>query len=315
MRIKDSIKLVAVIVTYNRLEKLKKTIASYESQTVSCSDLVIINNCSTDGTEEYLEKWKLRQTPFNKHIIKTESNLGGSGGFYKGMKYAISLSPNWIWVADDDAYPDSRVFASLYNYLMNNNCEKIACITSAVYTADGKIALEHRRRIDKGIIWKEVIIPESDYSKDFFKLTVSSYVGSMYNTKALLAKGLTLDNLFIYFDDSEHSIRISEYGDMICLPEVIVVHDDGNISQSKETNLLTWRDYYSTRNLIFMYKRHHFLSYIYYSISILYVTFKYWFRGKYNYECVKLKLRAIKDAASNCLGKHVLYTPGFTIHK
>ena len=80
-----------VIVTYNRLSKLKKTLDCYEKQTVPFRNLIIVNNHSSDGTMEYLKEWENTNTPFNKIIIHTNENLGGAGGFYIGEKKALSL--------------------------------------------------------------------------------------------------------------------------------------------------------------------------------------------------------------------------------
>ena len=43
-------KIAAVIVTYNRLTKLKKALASYEQQLHKPNYMVIVDNASTDGT-------------------------------------------------------------------------------------------------------------------------------------------------------------------------------------------------------------------------------------------------------------------------
>ena len=68
------------------MEKLKKALACYEKQTKSFRNLIVVNNHSNDGTFEYLEKWKSENAIFAKHVINTEDNLGGSGGFYSGQK-------------------------------------------------------------------------------------------------------------------------------------------------------------------------------------------------------------------------------------
>lgn len=56
----DVRKVAAVVVTYNRLEKLKKVLASLESQTRLPQMLVIVNNAATDGTAEYLKEYAQR---------------------------------------------------------------------------------------------------------------------------------------------------------------------------------------------------------------------------------------------------------------
>ena len=46
-----------VIVTYNRLNKLKKTLDYYDKQQLSPSHIVVVNNASTDSTSQFLQEW------------------------------------------------------------------------------------------------------------------------------------------------------------------------------------------------------------------------------------------------------------------
>ena len=95
-----------VIVTYNRLEKLKKALASYENQSRRFRHLIVVNNHSTDGTSDFLDAWGRTEAPFSKIVINTDENLGGSGGYYLGQKKAMELEAEWVFLADDDAYAE-----------------------------------------------------------------------------------------------------------------------------------------------------------------------------------------------------------------
>ena len=48
-------KIIAVVVTYNRLELLKRSMDSC-GRTNRLSDIIVVNNGSTDGTKEWLDK-------------------------------------------------------------------------------------------------------------------------------------------------------------------------------------------------------------------------------------------------------------------
>ena len=97
-------KIGVVIVTYNRIEKLKKALNSYESQNRKPAYILVVDNGSTDGTANYIEDWMERQEEIQHKGIILKENLGGSGGYYKGLQFAKDLDAEWIWVADDDAY-------------------------------------------------------------------------------------------------------------------------------------------------------------------------------------------------------------------
>ena len=83
-------KIGAVVVTYNRLDKLKKALESFEKQLYLPAYVIVADNASTDGTAQYLRQWQKEDAGFEKIILTMESNMGGSGGFYVGIKRAIS---------------------------------------------------------------------------------------------------------------------------------------------------------------------------------------------------------------------------------
>ena len=97
--------LACVIVTYNRLNYLKKALDCYDQQTKMPNYLIIVDNHSTDGTSDYLDGWKKKRHGFKCIILHLPENIGGSGGFYSGCQKALELGVDYIWMADDDAYP------------------------------------------------------------------------------------------------------------------------------------------------------------------------------------------------------------------
>ena len=48
-------KIGAVVVTYNRLDKLKKALESFEKQLYLPAYVIVADNASTDGTAQYLQ--------------------------------------------------------------------------------------------------------------------------------------------------------------------------------------------------------------------------------------------------------------------
>ena len=102
-------KVIAVVVTYNRKECLKKCIESLRIQTYKNFDILIVNNGSTDGTDIYLD---------SQNDIKTihQENVGGAGGFYFGMKYGYDKGYEWVWLMDDDGIPDKSCLENMLRY-------------------------------------------------------------------------------------------------------------------------------------------------------------------------------------------------------
>ena len=297
-----------VIVTYNRLEKLKKALACYENQTMTFRNMIVVNNHSNDGTFEYLESWKNMDAPFAKHVINTEENLGGSGGFYTGQKYAMLLSPDWIYIADDDAYAEKDMMEQFYRFCDTHDADKLSAICGAVYGVDGRLSLLHRStyKIVDGINFSRKDSVEDDYKNDYFNIDLLSYVCSFLNVRALRKVGLVNPNYFIYFDDTEHSIRLNKYGDIVCVPNIKIQHEEsGGVVNVDED--FSWRSYYICRNKLHMQKKHCLRVAI---DRTLYVR-KVMVANAKEKEHKKLLREALWDAWLGRLGKHKKYKPGW----
>lgn len=74
-------RVAAVIVTFNRLGKLPKTLETVRAQTHDCEWVVVVNNASTDGTRAYLDGLDDPKLV----VLHLDENLGGAGGFEHGM--------------------------------------------------------------------------------------------------------------------------------------------------------------------------------------------------------------------------------------
>ena len=84
-------KVAIIVVTYNRLELLREEIVSLRKQTYQNTQIIVVNNGSTDDTLAWLEKQA------DIYTI-TQGNLGGAGGFFTGMKYAAENGFDYVQV-------------------------------------------------------------------------------------------------------------------------------------------------------------------------------------------------------------------------
>ena len=108
--------VAAVVVTFNRLEKLKKVLASLESQTFLPKALIIVDNASTDGTADYLHEYQDAFSLKGKvelRIVTLPKNVGGAGGFSAGMREGYQMGLDYVWIFDDDGYPEPDALEKL----------------------------------------------------------------------------------------------------------------------------------------------------------------------------------------------------------
>ena len=298
-----------VLVTFNRIEKLKVALMHYDEQILKPKYIMIVDNCSTDGTKEFLETWKKESSEYEKEVITLDRNTGGAGGFYAGMEHAIEKNADWIWLSDDDAYPRKNAFDEISNYyekLTQNEKDAIVSLCAAVYN-DGKVHVDHREHMQV-TKFKCRMFPSTleEYKKKAFELDVFSYVGVVIKKEALLRAGLDEKDYFIYCDDQEHSIRLRKFGKIICVPSSIVDHDTKPFNK----NVLNWGRYYKRRNDLLMIKKN--FPYRYFLLRFIrrYIGEVSIFSG-YPKEYRKIHRAAFKDALLNKKGCHKIYKPGW----
>ena len=109
-----------VIVTFNRKELLIKCLEAVLRQSYLPNTIYIIDNASTDRTEELLKEKGLHHGLINSvaiHYERLPQNSGGAGGFHAGMKLAHENGCDALWVMDDDGLPDKDCLKNLMPYL------------------------------------------------------------------------------------------------------------------------------------------------------------------------------------------------------
>jgi GT2 family glycosyltransferase len=294
-----------VLVTFNRLEKLKVALESYDEQSLKPQYLIVVDNASTDGTAKYLKDWQTATCEYERIVIALDSNIGGSGGFYAGEELAITKKADWIMVADDDAYLAKNYIEYIENYINNHNAPSLAIICGAV-RQQNSVFNEHRS------IWKSKYnlnfvkkVPEEWFNKKEFEFDFTSYVGPVMNKQKLLEVGLVNKDFFIWLDDYDHAYRLHKVGKLICLPETYIIHDADTAHFD-----LSWKAYYGFRNKLTLIKKFGFLSYIVVLGVFTLKTLLCPIKGRSLTE-VKIRLAGLKDAVLGNLGIHKTYKPGW----
>lgn len=294
-------KFVALIVTFNRLEKLKKSIEA--SINAGFDSIFVIDNCSSDGTKE----WLSAQNEMVLNCFFLDENKGGSGGFNYGLKKTVSVSENeWIFVFDDDAYVDINIISNFKN-LQNEKKSQAYC--SKVLDLQGKTCRMNVPfvRYPNGFLHSIRYLLSGD--KYFCNLTSEQDVVSLSFVGAILHRDFISRNishlkedLFIYFDDLYFSYTANKNGERIIFsPELIIYHD---VVTSKGV-YPEWKVYYLVRNLILgtnVYKDNSPFGWV----SVLFRVFKYFtltLTQKNKIKYFQFFLKGISDGLAGKTGK------------
>lgn len=254
-------KYSVIVVTYNRLMLLKECISCILNQSYEVSQIIIINNASTDGTTEYLKT--LKDNRFL--IVNEESNLGGAGGFYEGLKVASTTDNDWVLIIDDDAMISSEYIERIDNFHRNN---KDVLAFSGTVKTDNIIITDHRRRIIKKYAKGEIPVPLSEYDGEFFSYDLSTFCGLIIKKEVISKIGLPRRDFFIQYDDTEYCMRIRKLTPIINVNLAILTHKTTMLTENGDHNSRwNWKIYYGTRNKVYSCFNHGFklviLNYIF----------------------------------------------------
>lgn len=301
-----------VLVTYNRLDKLKKELRSLFVQDTKPQKIIIIDNKSTDGTREYMDS--LLQNDEQKLIIykRLSENLGGSRGFYEGIKIASQLENiDWIALGDDDIEYDANFFKKIASKSEANR--DVLCFTGQVLYPDKEIQLDHRRRLVNSVTLKQKVIAIEAYDHDFY-LDVFSFVGVVINKKVVEQVKLPEKDYFIWCDDTEYSLRVREQTKILNVSDALVVHSTAKPDNSRFKP--TWKIYYGKRNTILMVMKHSKNPFLYQLLlpmfflkdtGMLLLKFKYY--RPFIKEMFIIYFSAYKDGITKIDGKNNRFTP------
>jgi glycosyltransferase involved in cell wall biosynthesis len=91
-------KFSVIIPNYNHAPFLEERINSVLRQTYSNFELIILDDCSTDGSREIIEGY--RNNPVVSHIVFNDTNSGSP--FLQWQKGLLLAKGEWIWIAESD---------------------------------------------------------------------------------------------------------------------------------------------------------------------------------------------------------------------
>lgn len=249
-------KYAALILTFNRKEKLVGAIEALLKQNKLPEKIFVIDNCSTDGTDKLLREKGYLDNPLVDYTV-LDKNYGGSGGFYYGIKKVLNDSQgkvdiDYLAISDDDAYYKPNYFSLIDQAVSNHPSCKAYCGT--VQYKNGAIQTDHRRVVVNKKWLRQEEVPATDYQHDFY-VDMFSFVGCVISLDILRKIGLPCKDYFINYDDSEYSLRIRQYTPILNISKAVIVHQILRKSDAS-TVIISWKNYYEIRNSILMKKAH-----------------------------------------------------------
>ncbi len=250
-------KAIAVVVSYNRQQLLSECITALRNQTQKLDAILVVNNGSTDNTEQ----WLLDQPDL---FLVTQKNVGSAGGFNTGISWAFSHGYSWVWCMDDDGYPKEDALEKI----LSANTETLCLRNCAVINKEDK----------KTFVWKTKNFKSIDeVNTDLIYGIGHPFNGTMIHRNIIERVGLPKPTLFLWGDESEYYQRITRQNKIpVCtVASSIHYHPAAAFSYKEDWNFSSsWKMYFYVRNRLHIHNAKFnnrlvaFLNYICFLIAV-----------------------------------------------
>jgi rhamnopyranosyl-N-acetylglucosaminyl-diphospho-decaprenol beta-1,3/1,4-galactofuranosyltransferase len=269
-------RIAAVVVSHNRKAQLRRTVARLLAEGVD--HLVVVDNASTDGTRD----WLAGLADARLHVILSPRNLGGAGGFERGLRAARALhDPDWYVVMDDDARPHAGTIARFRTLAAAapegtgpggtgpEAAGRWDALAAGVYYPDGAIC--ETNRPSRNPFWCRrsffrtlmgggragFHVEDADYAVATpLPIDAASFVGLFLSRAAIARAGYPQGELFIYGDDVLYTLGLSRAGGRIGFaPWLGFEHDCTTFRRGEgQIHRPLWKVFYNYRNGLFAYR-------------------------------------------------------------
>lgn len=232
---------VSVIVpNYNHSTYLVERINSILGQTCQDFELILLDDCSTDGSRDILISYS--DNAHVSHIVFNEKNSGSPfAQWNKGIELAKG---EWIWIAESDDWAEFDFLSvMLENARQHPNCGLV--FSKARYMLDGK---EMWHMEETGSV--------TEYSGENFVREKLDKANVIYNVSMVLFKR----ELFLRIDQTLYNdmklcgdwffyAQLCKYTDVL---EIDKVCSNYRIHDGNESALPTYKKYYYSESIVIL---------------------------------------------------------------
>ena len=251
--------ICAIVVTYNRLEKLRRTVGRLLEEPLD--HILIVENGSTDGSRNWLRGLSDPRLT----VLEQTENGGGARGFEIGLREASArFDPDWCVVMDDDARPMPGAITAFRATLPRAS----GAVLAAVVYPDGRIC--EMNRPWRNPFWhadtfrdtfvklggrRAFHIPDAAFVADRpMPVDGGSFVGQFIPRAALAGCGYPDGRMFIYGDDVHYTLRLARAGFANAFdPRIRFEHECATALHGAAMRPY-WKTYYHHRNLFLVYR-------------------------------------------------------------
>lgn len=242
--------VTAIIVNWNRKNDVIALLDSVARLDDHHPQVVIVDNASSDGSAA-----AITAHPLGVILIKNPVNLGGTGGFNTGLRYALgNLEQDYLWLLDNDATVAPGALSALVETMEKE--PSIAVAGSKILNAhDPANIVETGAHID----WltasvvpvnRNVINPDDE--PKLFDVEYVAICSALFRVSVLQQIGIMDERYFLLWDDMDWGVSFSKAGyRVVAVNHSVIYHPPFTEKRS-----LAVDNYYGIRNPLLTLSKH-----------------------------------------------------------
>lgn len=286
-------------------------------------------------------KWPVRAALVEAYgdfvdVVEMGRNVGSAPGYGAGIQRAMDLGADFIWLLDDDNWPQANALSKLlerHRELMLTTDPSLLAVTAFRGLGQSGIASRHLTPRHSSYLGFHV----SDIPRKMLKripglgifqrhdlpavvsIDIAPYGGIFFSRAVVERVGLPCKDFVLYCDDYEWSLRITRSGGRIELVSHAIVNDlqrtQGSAHSNHPTALLQCNAdavaYYMARNEAYFYKTLWCENRPIYLLNKLIFSVLLWFVAKATRRDSRYKLlcRAMHEGSAGKIG----FNPAFPL--
>lgn len=295
-------KVVTIVVTYNRKELLAECLRAICIQDYRPACVYIIDNASTDGTDAWVKEngYDGAKNGIDFEYVQLKENIGGSGGFYTGMKMAHEAKELYdaIWMMDDDGISDKKQLEELVKHL-----DKYDYLSPLV------ISKEDTNRC----AFVDIPVEEmKSYAQDgLIHNAASPFNGVLYSRRLVDKVGYPEREMFMWGDEVNYGLRCVKAG---FVPAIVIdaihVHPKDRQTKVRALNMEVvvpeqdWKLYLYVRNYIYNLRMLSSYKHFAKELMKIWINYAYYFMFKTpSWRRLKIAYRGMRDGAKRDLAR------------
>ncbi|HEV2087982.1 MAG TPA: glycosyltransferase family 2 protein, partial [Cryptosporangiaceae bacterium] len=239
-------RVVAVVVTHERLALLRQALSALGEQTRPPDAVVVVDNASTDGTADAVAA----EHP-GVELVRLRRNTGGAGGFAVGLQHAIErCGADLVWLMDDDTVPAPTALQALLTAWATRPGGPPALVASRVRWTDGR---DHPMNTPRRAPFATRSARAAAARVGCLPIRSASFVSVLVEAAAVRRVGLPVADYFLWNDDFEFTCRLLRGRPGLWCPDSVVEHRTRTFGASDADP--GPRFYYEVRNKVWLFTR------------------------------------------------------------